>query len=280
MYVTILYSSEIIARFVTLHALKSFSDIVRLEPAGKRYERNLLKRACEGEMTITVVGSEMKKIAEQASNRIDCGTIKVVLNAFSFPSNEPEPFDIRKKYSLPQDSKVILCVGNVSRRKNQGQLINAFNLIDEQIAYQTYIFFLGNNKEPDYTIDILKENCRMADHIIYCGVVDKECVSNYYKQANGVALLSLSEAFGLSLVEGMHFGLPCMAFTDMDAFSDLYSPSVMVGVKDHTDKSVAKGLTELLSKQWDYNIIKQFSKKFETDIMRKNYIKIYNELVG
>lgn len=87
------------------------------------------------------------------------------------------------------------------------------------------------------------------DHFIECGYVDKEYMPLYYKQANAIALLSVSEGFGLSLIEGMHYGLPCISFDDIDAFEDIYDERAMVGVNSHENESVAKGLETLLTKQ-------------------------------
>lgn len=69
---------------VTLHGLNSFSDTVKLEPAGKKYERNFLKRVTDGEIPITVISTGMKKLIEKTYNTPDCKNITVVCNSFSF----------------------------------------------------------------------------------------------------------------------------------------------------------------------------------------------------
>ena len=75
-----------------------------------------------------------------------------------------------------------------------------------------------------------------------------------------MALMSLSEGFGLSLIEGMHYGLPCMSFTDVDAFEVIYDECAMIGVEDHSDEAVAKGSEQLLTASWDNEWIKNYSK--------------------
>ena len=50
---------------VTLHGLNSFSDTVKLESAGKKYERDFLKRVTDGEIPITVISTGMKKLIEK-----------------------------------------------------------------------------------------------------------------------------------------------------------------------------------------------------------------------
>jgi len=69
---------------VTLHGLNSFSDTVKLEPAGKRYERDFLERVIGGEMPITVISTGMKRMIENTYGVKDCNNITVVCNSFSF----------------------------------------------------------------------------------------------------------------------------------------------------------------------------------------------------
>lgn len=69
---------------VTLHGLNSFSDTVRLEPAGKKYERDFLKRVTDGEIPITVISTGMKKLIEKTYKTSGCKNITVVCNSFSF----------------------------------------------------------------------------------------------------------------------------------------------------------------------------------------------------
>lgn len=264
---------------VTLHGLNSFSDSVKLESAGKQYERDFLKRVVDGEFPITVISTGMKHLIQKAFNAGDCKNITVVCNSFTFDEHfEVERVDIRKLYNIPDDAKIVLYVGNIGRRKNQGQLIKAFNYLPDNLADKTYILFLGANQDTDYIISDFASKTPFPNHFISCGVVDKELVSQYYEQGDVVALMSLSEGFGLSLIEGMHFGLPCMSFNDVDAFEDIYDECTMVGVDEHSDEAVAKGLELLLTYNWDKEQIKIYSKKFESHSMAKNYIKVYELL--
>lgn len=266
---------------VTLHGLASFSDTFQLEPARKQYERDFLKRVAAGEIPITVISTGIKKIIEKTYGVCDCKNVYVVCNSFNFDTNERKQSEgilVKTQYNLPQESKILLCVGNVCERKNQGQLINAFNYLPKTLALQTHILFLGTNTNKGYTIEELKEGHKWSSHFIACGPVPKEKVSDFYKQCDGVALMSLSEGFGLSLVEGMYFGKPCMAFTDVDAFEDIYHPDAMVGVEEHSNEAVAKGMEKLLTIHWNSEKIKEASKRFEADTMAEKFKKVYELL--
>lgn len=182
---------------------------------------------------------------------------------------------IRELYGTGDGSVILLCVGNIGKRKNQGQLITAFSLLPVDLAEKTYILFCGGKQDSGYTIEALSHDSKWKNHFITCGVVPKDRIDAYYEQSDAVALMSLSEGFGLSLIEGMHFGKPSISFTDVDAFEDIYSPDAMVGVEEHSDEAVAKGLERLLTGKWDSSKIKQYSEKFESQAMANNYIDVY-----
>lgn len=266
---------------LTSHGLNSFSDTVKMEPEEKRYERDLLKRIIDGELTMTVISTGMKLLIEKTYGVDNNKNIHVVCNSFTFADNKvmvPE-LDIRSKFGIDISDKVIVCVGNVCVRKNQGQLISAFALLPKEIAEHTHILFLGGNLKPDYTIETLSIDSVWKDHFVVCGAVPKEQVRFYYEQSDGVALISLSEGFGLSLIEGMHFGKPCMTFTDVDAYEDIYHPEAVIGVEEHSDEAVAKGIEQLLIRDWNEEHIKEYSKKFESQTMAENYLTVYKNVI-
>lgn len=262
---------------VTLHGLNSFSDTIRLSHAGKRYERDFLRRVTEGEFSITVISTGMKRLIEKTYNAPDCQNIIVVCNSFSFASNIEivNKNRIREKYNIPELAKVVLYVGNISRNKNQQQMVEAFGLLPSELAQNTWVLFCGADNDSSVYLKDAISAVPYSSHLICCGAVPKDEMPDYYNSANAVALLSYAEGFGLSLIEGMHFGLPCMMFTDMDAFEDIYNPSVVVPINNRNVESVASAMLLLLGVKWDELQIKSYSMRFANDKMAHNYIEAY-----
>jgi len=263
---------------VTLHGFNSFSDTVKLEPAGKKYERDFLKRVIGGEMPITVISTGMKKLVEKTYNTSDCKNINVVCNSFNFAEEKASDFDVRKKYEIPQNAKVLLYVGNISYNKNQAQMVRAFGVLSEETQENTYVLFCGADNAKDGLLQGLIESSQNKSHLVLCGEVDKNEMTSYYQNANGVVLLSYAEGFGLSLVEGMHFGLPCAMPYDLDAYEDIYDPTSVIAIEDREDTKVAKAINHLIYEKWDKNLIIQSSKRFESRAMAKHYLEVYNKL--
>lgn len=267
---------------VTLHGLNSFSDSVNVEMAVKRYERDFLRRVVEGEFPITVISSGIKKIILAEYGLTECKNITVVCNSFSFcDKNEmlERNVDIKTIYNLPPNAKIILYVGNLCDRKNQKQIVDAFEFLPSEIKDECYVLFLGRDIEPEYQLESHIKKSQYNKHFIICGNIDKEMVPLYYMQGNAVVLLSKSEGFGLSLIEGMHFGLPCVTFEDLDAFEDIYDENAVVALSSRDDKVVAEGLQRLVTSEWDKEKIILHSRKFENEAMTVNYINQYKEIV-
>lgn len=185
---------------------------------------------------------------------------------------------IREKYNIPRDAKIILYIGNISENKNQRQMIEAFPMMPRQVCEKTYVLFCGDlYNDPLGLKQMIKESV-YPDHLILCGSIKKEHMQDYYKEGDAVVLLSFAEGFGLSLVEGMYFGLPCMMFSDIDAFADIYNENAVVALRERKNAIVAKGLYELLTKEWNHEFIKEYSKNFSSVKMANNYIITYRSV--
>lgn len=266
---------------VTLHGLNSFSDTVNIENAGKQYERDFLRQVANGDYPITVISTGIKRLIENAYGCIKHNNIIVVNNSFSFkkPVVKESIPSIRELYGIPENAKIVLYVGNIGRRKNQGQIIRAFNYLPKDVAEFTYVLFLGHLLDKNYNLNDYAKKTNYPDHFIFCGAVDKDKVPWYYMQGDAVALMSLSEGFGLSLIEGMHYGLPCLTFNDIDAYEDIYNSQAVIGVESHDDRAVADGLAQLMNNKWNKELIVDYSKKFESETMADKYISVYNQII-
>lgn len=263
----------------TLHGLNSISESIHIEEPCKIYEKDFFREVKEKRIPLTVISSGIKKSILAYLGITELNNIRVVTNATSLSDSLSQPLDVRSLYGIPQDAKIILYVGNISYNKNQQQLVEAYPLMPEQLCENTYVLFAGRNIEPGYDIAPLIERSKYKEHLILCGNIDKDKIASYYQQADGVALLSHEEGFGLSLIEGMQFGLPCIAHKDMYAYEDIYDSTAMIGINDRTNESVALALESLLTKKWDKNSIVKYAEKFGMESMANQYIDCYKKVI-
>lgn len=272
---------EKIPFLLTLHGLVSFSDSVILEDGIKRYEKDLLAKSLLHNWFLSVISTGMKMKIESYFHKTDIANIYVINNFISFSSTEIKgetSIKIRELYNIPADSKIVLYVGNISMRKNQKIMVEAYLKLSDTIKHHVYVLFCGNIKDDGNTVMEMINQCDYKEHLILCGNIAKEDMKFYYDQVDAVALLSISEGFGLGLIEGMHYGLPSIASKAIESFEDLYSQDSVIGVDVNNLDDVVKGLETLLNHRWDNQKIKNHSLKFESKNQIGLYLSVFNKI--
>ena len=108
---------------------------------------------------------------------------------------------LRTKLSLPQDGIILLCVGNLSFRKNSLYVIENFIKLQKEYS-NVFLIFLGQGELDG----ACKELAKCCEHIFFKGfVVD---VQSYISASDFLVSASCSEGFGLNIVEAMFCNTP------------------------------------------------------------------------
>lgn len=101
----------------------------------------------------------------------------------------------------------IVCVGRLDNNKNQiMQLKIAKRLKEENIKFKWYL--IGDGPER-YNLENYIKNNNLENYVIMLGYISN-CYP-YIKNSNLVVSTSLSESYGLSIVEALNLGTPVMA---------------------------------------------------------------------
>lgn len=262
---------------VTLHGLNSFDSSIRISEERKKYERDFLYCGMQEKLHLTFVSSGcLNRVCEFLKVK-NVPTFNVVLNGTCL-NKHTKYIDIRKLYALPKESFIVLYVGNISSNKNQKRFVKAFNSMNIKEKDKIYILLLGRDDDNDSIKRYIIEE-KLEKQIIYCGFIEKGVINNYYKQSNAVALISESEGFGLSLIEGMMNGIPGLMVEDMDAFTDLYNKDSIIAIKSRNKNDIIQGIKMLVNTPWNHNIISDFAKRFSLEEMSANYINLYCSII-
>jgi glycosyltransferase involved in cell wall biosynthesis len=264
---------------VTLHGLNSFSESLSLEKSEKQIERDFLYKAYKNIVPLTVISTGMLKVIKNYLNvQGEIDNFHVITNGTDVTRKYEGILDIRQKYSISQNRKIMLSVGNICGRKNQSQIVRAFALLPNEIKEDLSILFLGNDTTGGELKRLIDEK-GFKDTLILCGNVNKNDMKSYYQQANFTILVSLSEGFGLSIIEGFVYGLPNLTFANLDAVQDLFDKKTMLTLADRSDTALADGITQMLSTDWDKEYIKSYAKNFSLEHMAQEYVNIYQKIM-
>lgn len=198
-------------RIVTIHDVIPL-DLPQLYPVGLRgsialaYQRRALKM-----VTAVITDSEASRHSITHQLGIPSERIETVFlaadQAFSPPSKALQS-KIRTQYALPK--QYLLYVGDINANKNLPELLSALAKVPGEIA----LVCIGQNFTPSSIPEWTAITERVARHSLHDRVqfitelpkTDRETLAAVYHQAECVVQPSLSEGFGLPVLEALQSG--------------------------------------------------------------------------
>ena len=257
---------------MTLHGLNA--PRTELPESVRQPEIRFLRDACRGNWPVSFIASGMrKKMTEDPYALSHTENITVIPNGVALDA-KPQPYP----HSLPNNSRVCLCVGSVGENKNQMQAVRAFALLPEALRERSYLLIAGT-VDPNYPIQTEIDRLGLTEQVRLLGFVPHAQVLSLYQQADLTVLASRVEGFGLSLAESFAQGTPCVTFADLDAAEDLYAPCAMLLCQERSDEALAAALTRALDARWEREAIRRHARKFSLDTMADRYIAWYRSVI-
>lgn len=260
---------------VTLHGLNSFSDSIGQNASLKRYERDFLKAAAINHYPVSFISTGNMKTAAESTG-VSVESFHVICNGCDVNPKYSD-LDVRKIYGLSEDDFVFAFVGNVSENKNQLQVARAWMLLPDDIKSRCKVLFVGRYNSGDELVQFIEAN-NMQKNLILCGMQPKEKIASFYQACNATILTSITEGFGLSIIEGFVYGKPNVTFADLPATNDLYKSNAMVLAKDRSDEALADAMAEVMKRIFDITSIENHAKKFSFESMAEKYINLYKKI--
>lgn len=164
------------------------------------------------------------------------GGVGVDLSRFDPPADRRQ---VREMLGLAQDAKVIIAVGEHSKRKNHETILRAAALLKH---VRVLLCGWGEGLE---SLKALAEELGIAHRVFFLGF--RNDVPVVLRAADVYVFPSLHEGLPVALMEAMAAGLPCVA-SDVRGCNDLIVPEeggFLVEPMDH--KAMAAAVTDLLS---------------------------------
>lgn len=119
-------------------------------------------------------------------------------------------YDVRKKYLIPQDCRIVLCVGSEEPRKNIPSLLKAFARLRERIG-NVVLIKVGDAQYAGARENnlLLVKELGLEKDVIFTGYAEEEDLVLLYNSADVFVLPTLDEGgFALPILEAMACGCP------------------------------------------------------------------------
>ena len=184
-------------------------------------------------------------------------------------------------------NKNIITVGRLEKVKGYDDLIKLFSKLDNK---EWTLSIVGTGNEYNNLKNLIKE-LNMEDNIKLLGFKNTEELNNIYKESSIYIMTSIEESFGLVLLEAASHGLPLIAYDSSLGAKEIIKDNGIL-INNRNEKHMISELKKLIeneklrkeyqmksltiSKQYDYNLIKEKNINFFKNINRNNiYTNLY-----
>jgi len=206
-------------------------------------------------------------------------SFKVITNGCDITPRQASR-DIRATLGFKESDFVFVSVGNIGMRKNQIQTVEAMSMLVAQGILDIKCIFCGSDMGGVNSLQSAIYKYNIQGYCICAGFVDKEELTNYYQAADATILTSLSEGFGLSIIEGFVYGKPCLTFSDLPAVKDVYNESAMMLCPVRNTGTLSECMKRMKSQTWSSELIKRYASNFSFEEMSENYIGLYKGIIA
>lgn len=241
---------------VTIHDLTPWTFPEVLPPFYRRYLRWTISQAVE-RADLIFTGSESVKQELSALFNISPAKLYVTYYGVDPIFSQKKPINLTKfvRAKQLQNSRIILFVGTIEKRKNLHVLVEGFEIVAKKFP-DLVLVLVGR---PGYGAGELAQRIRLSsvsDRIILWGYAQESELLSLYRSAEIFVFPSMYEGFGIPILEAMAAGLPVIvsnipAHREVVGEAGLYfDPQRPVEVKFYierllTDQTLARNLAEL-----------------------------------
>jgi glycosyltransferase involved in cell wall biosynthesis len=243
---------------------------------GNHYRRRIVPLVTpRSEVVITVSQYEKDRIVNRLG--VDPHKVHVVHNGINekqfFPGKVTDYDSLKKKYNLPEE--YILFLGNTSYRKNSARVIEAYVKYTEQ----------ANNPlplvTPGLTRNYISNKLSALKHpfdkqkFITPGYVSDEDLPSIYSLCKAFLFPSLSEGFGMPVIEAMACGSPVIT-SNVTSMPEISGNAALL-----VDPFQTSAITEaLLSLTENENLRQQKIREGLVNARRFNWTKSAEKVLG
>ncbi|MCT0165315.1 glycosyltransferase family 4 protein [Lactobacillus helveticus] len=153
--------------------------------------------------------------------------------------------DVRKDLGIDKDAPVILTLSRIAAEKKINHILNVLPAIIDEIPNVKFVI-AGDG--PD--VKVLQEQVErltLEDYVIFAGNVDHGDVGNYYRMADIFVSASDTETQGLTYVEALAVGTPCVVY-NTDYTENIFNKDIF-GRRFNTQQEMQEEIISLLKQK-------------------------------
>ena len=229
-----------------------------------------LKKATK---VVAVSQSLKESISKMVSSQKELFVIRNGVNYEIF-----SPMDkTREMLNLPNDIKIILFIGSLLPIKGVDLLLHAFADINKKDHINLII--IGKGASEQKLKDLTKE-LHVETQVSFIGTRKHDEIPLWLNACDLLCLPSHNEGFPTVVVEAFACGRPVVATKVGGIPEAITNDTLGILVEPNNKEELTAALNKALEKEWDYQAISEYGKRFSWDTIAEEYFELYKNAVS
>jgi glycosyltransferase involved in cell wall biosynthesis len=196
-------------------------------------------------------------------------------NALSFIRN----LSVAKRFGI--SNEYILFVGTLEPRKNLNRLVEAYLRLSSELKLKYNLVIVGRYGWGNFDLDNFIKLNKLSENVKRLGYISDEDLTSLYQNAVFLAMPSLSEGFGLPILEAMSAGISVLT-SNCSSMPEIAGDAALL-VDPLSVDSIQEGLERLLTDpqlriRLSANAHKN-AKKYSWDKCAANLVNLFEEAI-
>lgn len=189
----------------------------------------------------------------------------------------PNCLDSTTKKTSKLDSKNLVAVGRLSKEKGFDDLLKLFKKLSTKYP-DWKLNIIGDGMEKNNLLELSKE-LKLGDKVIFHGYQNKEYINNILEDSSIYVMTSLTESFGLVLIEAMNYGIPCVSYDSAQGANEIITDGIDgYLIKDRNEDEMIEKISYLIDNPKERNKMgknaKQKSKDYSGEVVLEKWVKL------
>ena len=243
--------------------------------------RPRLTRALQGANHIFSVSESLRQHAITLG--ADPGKVQVVGNGVDIDKFHPEDRrQARRRFSLPEDAKVMISVGALVERKGMHRVIELMPELLRSEPRLHYLIVGGTSPEGNMREELIEQvrSLGLEDRVHFLGSMPSTEIRWPLSAADIFVLATSNEGWANVFLEAMACGLPVIT-TDVGGNAEVVCRPELGAIVPFGDKArLLEAIREGLARDWDHGYIRRYAEDNRWDLRIEKLVEQFRQIVA
>ena len=227
---------------------------------------NKLVESCENINSLVLVSNELKDFYKEKLGK----KVEFIPNCLENVS--------RKLSKL--DTLNIVSSGRLAKEKGFDDLLKVFKKVSNKFP-EAKLNIVGDGMERNNLLELAKE-LKLGEKVEFHGYQNNEYINELLQDSSLYVMTSLTESFGLGLIEAMNYGIPCISYSSAQGANEIIrNEENGYIIQDRNEEEMInkiclvledEKLRKKLGKQ-----ARETAKEYSSDVVLDKWIKLINK---